>query len=100
MEQGTEWHDTDRDDLINLVIDEIYYPDTTPTFSCNDTFTALQTAISAEISYFAAPVVLTPTAGSYALLARYSYVDVPPITVARTFQIVRFPLLKLLIYFI
>jgi len=74
-----------------LVIDEMYYPpstDTSPTFSCNDTFTALQTAISAGISYFATPVVLTPMTSNYPLLVRHSYVDVTPVVVVRTFQIV------------
>jgi len=85
MKQGTEWDGPD------FVINEKYYPasiDTSPTFSCNDTFTVLQTAVNAEISYFAARVELTPMTSSYPLLARYSYLDIPSAPVTPTFQIV------------
>jgi len=89
MKQGTEWvQDTDP----FLVIDEIYYPastDTSPAFSCNETITALQTAVSAGYSYFAVPpVTLTPMTSNYPLLARYTYPSVTKTRLEQTFQIV------------
>jgi hypothetical protein len=87
MMQGWEWV---HDDSF-WVINEKYYPastDTSPTFSCNDTFTAFQTAVNDGTSYFAEPFELAPMTSDYPLLASYSYLSITSVPVDPTYQIV------------
>ena len=59
-----------------------------PDLSCNNTFTALQTAMNNGTSYFAEPVVLAPMTSNSPLLARYSYMAVTSLPANATMQIV------------